>query len=130
MRVRSADDVRTLLAHSRAVRRLPGAGPEVDIAGLDAQKARRLERRIAGYIRACGCAEGGAAALIAMLGVIAWVDHAITARGPRWSDLAALAGGLALAALCGGLGKLLGLEIARLRFERSGAEVIAALGKK
>ena len=51
------------------------------------------------------------------------------ARGPRLSDLGAAAAGMLLAVLLGGLGKLLGLTITRLRFERCCREVIRTINK-
>jgi len=118
MVVRSAADLQLLRANPRAVRRLPSTGLEVAIAGLDAAHARRLEHRIRAYVRACGCAEGGAAALLGVLSTLAWVASHVAARGPQWSDLARVAVGVLLAVVLGGLGKLLGVAIARARFER------------
>lgn len=125
--LQSVADVELLRIHARAVRRLPRAGPKVAIPGLEAPRAQQLERRIRAYIQACGCAEGATMALIGMLSVLGWVVYGVALRGPRWGDLATAAAGLLLAVLGGGLGKLLGLAIARLRFERSCVRAIRTL---
>ena len=96
--VRTAADVQTLRANARAVRRLPRQGVQVVIAGLEPHQAHRLRTRLGAYVGACGCAEGGAAALIGMLGVLAWIAIQMEARGPRWSDLGVAAAGMLLAA--------------------------------
>ena len=122
--VRSADDVQTLRTHSRAVRRLPEHGVQIEVAGLEPLAAQSLMACLSAYARACGCAEGGAAALGGMLGVGVWIVARIATRGPRWTDVGAALAGVFLAVLLGGLGKLLGVAVARLRFERSCTEVI------
>ena len=128
LRIRTAADVETLKANARSLRRLPCAGVEVRIPGLNPVHSRRLERRIRAYIRACGCAEGAAAALIGATLAIAFVTIQEWTRGPQWSDLASLAMGLFLALLAGGLGRLLGITIARLRFEHCCRRVTGSLG--
>jgi hypothetical protein len=125
--LQSVADVELLRLHARAVRRLPRAGPKVAISGLEAHCARQLEQRIRAYIQACGCAEGAAAAVIGLLSFLGWIGYEMAQRGPRWTDLPAAAAGLLLAVLGGGLGKLLGFAIARLRFERGCARAIRIL---
>ena len=125
--LRSAADVEALRANSWAVRRLPRAGPKVSIAGCDPTQARRLEARIASYIRACGCAEGAAAALSCMVVVFYLIAIQLATCGPRWIDVAAAVIGVLVAVLFGGVGKLLGLTISRLRFKRSCLEFIRSL---
>ena len=127
--VRTVADVAALQANSRAVRKLPADGLKIAIDGLPADAAQTLKARISAYVRACGCAEGGACALIALLGVGVFIALRILARGARWSDLGMAAIGLLLAVLVGGLGKALGLTIARLRFERCCEEVIQMIKK-
>src|SRR6185295_11274958 len=92
--VRTATDVEALRAHSRAVRRLPRQGLRVRIDGLNPDVAEKLEARIRSYIAACGCGEGGAAALAVMLVVLASIAMRCLARGPRWGDLATVALGV------------------------------------
>ena len=124
--VRTLADVAALRANSRAVRRLPADGVKIAIEGLPNDVAQKLKARISAYVRACGCGEGGACALIALGGVITFIALRIHQQGAHWSDLGITAIGLLLAILAGGLGKALGLTMARLRFERCCDEVIQA----
>jgi hypothetical protein len=128
--VRTAADVQALRANSRTVRRLPVGGLKIAIDGLNADAAKTLKARIGAYVSACGCAEGGASALIALFGVLVFFAVRIPARGARWSDLGMVATGLLLVVLGGGLGKLFGLTIARLRFERCCDEVIRMIEER
>lgn len=127
--LRTASDVKTLRANSRAARRLPAGGVKIAIDGLSEAAARALHSRINDYIRACGCAEGGAFALVVFLGVAALVAAHVLARGPRLSDLGTAALGLLAAVLFGALGKAVGLLLARLRFERCCDQVIRLIAK-
>lgn len=128
--VRSASDIKTLRANSRELRRLPPEGLRVAIDGLDLAAARELQTRIRSYMKACGCAEGGAAALVAMLAVLTSIALQMSVRGPRWGDLGMAAAGLPLALVVGGMGKMLGLTVARFRFERCCSNVIRIIAKK
>ncbi|MGF6971571.1 hypothetical protein OKW43_008666 [Paraburkholderia sp. WC7.3g] len=128
--VRTSADVKALRANSRAVRRLPRTGLKIAIDGLDPCQAQKLQERISAYVQSCGCAEGGATALVAIVAVLALLTLQISARGPRWGDLGAAAMGLLLAMLLGGLAKLLGLTIARLRFKRCCSNVIRMTNTK
>ena len=127
LRVRTAADLEALKRNAQALRKLPRAGLEVRIPHLDPLQSRRLERRIRAYIRSCGCAEGAASALIVAILVIGFIAFQAWTRGPQWSDVAWLAVGLFLAVVAGGLGKLLGTAIARLRFEHCCRRVIGSL---
>jgi uncharacterized membrane protein len=127
LRVRTAADLEALKANARALRKLPRAGLEVRIPDLDPLQSRRLERRIRVYIRSCGCAEGAAAALIVAILAIGFIAFQAWTRGPQWSDIVWVAVGLFLAVVAGGLGKLLGVAIARLRFEQCCRRVIGSL---
>ena len=127
--VRTVADVEALRENSRAVRKLPANGLKIAIDGLCADAAQTLKARISAYVRACGCAEGGACALIVLLGVFLFIALRIIARGAQWRDLGIAASGLLLAVLVGGLGKALGLTIARLRFERCCDDVIRMIKK-
>jgi hypothetical protein len=122
--VRTLADVAALRANSRAVRRLPADGLKIAIEGLHGDVAQQLPARISAYVRACGCAEGGAFALIALVGVFIFIALRIHHQGAHWSDFGITAIGVLLAVLVGGMGKALGLMIARLRFERCCEEVI------
>jgi hypothetical protein len=127
LRVRTVADVEVLLDNARWVRRLPREGVVVVLAGLDPHESRRLEERIRGYIRSCGCAEGGAAALSTAILAISFIAFQIWRDGPQWSELGVAAAGLVLTVLAAGIGKLAGLTLARLRFERCCRSVVEEL---
>jgi hypothetical protein len=122
--VRTAADIDALRVNSRAVRRLPSDGPRIALDGLNAAAAQTLKARTSAYIRACGCGEGAACALIALSGVIVFVVARISSHGARFSDMVIAAIGVLFAVLVGGLGKLLGLTMARIRFQRYCDKVI------
>jgi hypothetical protein len=125
--VRTTADVETLLANSRHVRKLPESGLTIAVAGLDASMAEMLSASIKAYVKACGCAAGGAFALVALAALVAGMVLQMSQRGPRWFDLVVLVLGAFGALLLGGLGKLFGLMWARWRFESRCREVIRAL---
>jgi hypothetical protein len=127
--VRTAADVRVLRDNSRAVRRLPAGGVIVAVDHLDVDLARTLKASAAAYIRSCGCAEGGVCAIIVLLGVLVLIVFRIATHDIRWSDLGIAGAGFFMAVLAGGLGKLIGLTIARLRFERICDDVIRMTGE-
>lgn len=127
--IRTADDIRTLLANSREVRKLPKNGIAVAIDGLDRSSAEKLQARILAYIRACGCATGGAVAIASLSVLLIAMTLQISQRGVRWIDLFEGAMGLLGTMLLAGLGKLLGVVVARLRFERCCRDVVRILAK-
>jgi hypothetical protein len=128
--VRTASDVEMLRANTSAIRRLPSKGVQVAIPGLEPRQAQRLRERVVAYVGACGCAEGGTAALIGLLCVIGWIATEIGTRGFRWSDVGVAAAGVLLAVLLGGLGKVLGVTIARLRLERCCRQIVRIISKQ
>lgn len=128
--VRTSDDVQALRADVRAVRRLPAKTLSVALEGIDPIESERFETRIRTYIRACGCAEGGIAALIGMGAMLAWGLLPIFQRGLRAKDLLVLIAALPLGALLGGAGKLLGLAMARVRFVSSCDQLIRLMNNK
>jgi hypothetical protein len=125
--IRDADDIRTLMAHPHAVRRLPPAGVKVAIESLDTEVRERFRVRLVEYIRACGCAAGGATALILLAITLSHVGLRIAARGWRGSDASVLALGVMTALVGAGFAKLTALRIARRRFETCCEETIALL---
>lgn len=127
--LRTTADVERLLANSRHVRKLPPSGLKIAIAGLDASMAANLSASIDTYVKACGCAAGGAFALVSLAAMAASLGLLISQRGPRWSDLPLLVLGVLLALLFGGLGKLFGLVLARWRFESRCRRVIRVLSR-
>ena len=127
--VRTARDVETLRVGLRALHRLPNRGIPVALDGLDPKETKRFEARIRAYIRACGCAEGGIAALLGIGASFAWILRHIYQRGPRLRDVALVIAALLLGVALGGLGKLLGLAIARLRFVRSCDEIMRLINR-
>ena len=127
LRIRTTADLERLKANARALRKLPRAGLVVSIPGLNELHSRQLERSIRAYVHSCGCAEGAAAALIGAILVVGFIAFQMWTRGPQWSDVALVSLGLSAAVLAGGLGKMLGITIARLRFERCCQRVIGSL---
>lgn len=127
LRIRTTADLERLKANARALRTLPRAGLMVSIPGLNELQRRQLERSIRAYVRSCGCAEGAAAALIGAILVVGFIAFQMWTRGPQWSDVALVSLGLFAAVLAGGLGKMLGITIARLRFEHCCQRVIGSL---
>jgi hypothetical protein len=117
--VRTLGDVEILRNSPGSLRRLPVRGIPVSLTGVTAEKAREFEDRLRAYIRACGCAEGGIAAIVGMAAVASWAIASIVRRGLRLGDIGFLLGMLVIGALLGGLGKTLGLAVARIRFVRS-----------
>jgi hypothetical protein len=116
--VRSIAEIELLLANPRAIRRLPRAGIRVAHEECDPRVSETIQTGLLAYINACGCAEGGATAGITLLAVVAFMARQVTTRGPHWSDLGLAAAGLVLVLTVGGLGKLLGVALARVRFAR------------
>jgi hypothetical protein len=128
--VRTASDVQVLRDNARAVRRLPRRGVQVAVNRLSADEARNFQASIAAYVRACGCAEGGATAFVAAIAVATSLAWRMYVRGPRWSDVGAAVEGVCLAVLLAGLAKVFGLLAARRRFERSCDEVIRMINSR
>jgi hypothetical protein len=117
--VRTAGDVEVLRNSPASLRRLPVRGIPVSLTGVAAENAREFENRLRAYIRACGCAEGGIAGILGMAAVVSWAIASIIRRGFRVGDIAFVFAALVIGALLGGLGKTLGLALARIRFVRS-----------
>jgi hypothetical protein len=128
--VRTALDVQALRTGVRALRRLPGKTLTVALDGVDPGESQRFEARVRAYIRACGCAEGGVAALIGIGAMLTWGLVPIFQRGPRLRDLLVVIAALPLGALLGGAGKLIGLGMARRRFVSSCDEIIRLMKNK
>jgi hypothetical protein len=117
--VRTLGDVEILRNSPGSLRRLPVRGIPVSLTGVAAERTRELEDRLRAYIRACGCAEGGIAGVFGVVAVVSWGIASIIRRGFRLGDIGFLFGALVVGALLGGLGKTLGLALARIRFVRS-----------
>jgi hypothetical protein len=127
--VRTALDVATLRANPGGVRKLPAPGLRVALEGVESHESARFEARIRAYIRSCGCAEGGIAALVGIGALLVPTLVSIYHRGPRVRDLGLLMGAVLLGAVLGGLGKLVGLTMARLRFLRSCDKILKMLNQ-
>lgn len=127
--LRSAADIEALKNHPRGVRKLPPNGVRLDIDGLNADAALRFTHETGIYVRACGCAFGGACALAALSLVLAATALRVVQQGPRWQDLAMAAAGIVLAFLCAGLGKFVGMALAKWRFQRCCDDVLHAIDR-
>ena len=117
--VRTIGDVEILRNSPAALRHLPNRGIPVSLSGVAAKEAREFEYRLRAYIRACGCAAGGIAALIGMAVVASSAAVSIMHRGLRLGDIGFLLAAVVLGTVLGGIGKALGLTVARIRFVRS-----------
>lgn len=127
--VRTRADIEALSALPKALKRLPPDGLIVDIPGLDqtARDAFRQEARK--YIRACGCAAGGATFLISAAVCVA--RSTSLAFGGDWSGAIVTIGiGLILVLLLTAVAKFLGLGFARRRFRRACARLDASLSAR
>jgi hypothetical protein len=117
--VRTLGDVEVLRNSPGSLRRLPARGIPVSLSGVASERAREFEERLRAYIRTCGCAEGGIAGVLGVATVLSWGIASIIPRGFRLGDIGFLFGALMVGVLLGGLGKTLGLALARIRFVRS-----------
>lgn len=117
--VRTASDIALLKAASKFVPGLPRSGIRVVVDGLPPGEAARLEDRTRRYIRACGCAEGAAAALIVLAACALYRGVDVVARGWRTGDAWFAAAALAAAFIAMAVAKLGAIALARRRFEQS-----------
>lgn len=117
--IRSADDIAWLRDHPRAVRNLPDAGIPICIDALDDTQSGRLRSAIATYVVACGCGTGGALACSSLAIGLALLAARIASDGLHWSDVAWAGAVIGVSVLCAGIGKTLGIAVARVRFVRS-----------
>lgn len=116
-----------LMKSPRAAKRLPGSGIPVTIPGVDDRMRADFRSALSSYTRACGCGAGGAA-FVASLASVAGYVLAVTPES--WSRLAVvLLAGVIGAIIASGVAKLVALRIARTRFEKSCARLIASLKK-
>lgn len=116
--LRRAEDLAVLLQSVRARRRLPKGGLMIDLPGLEESQRRRAQEQLNALAHACGCAEGGALALIALLGALGLAIN--SGLHANWLNLAWIGlGSLVGVPLAAGAGKLAGKAIARLRFQRA-----------
>ena len=128
--VRNASDIARLRQESRSVPRLPQSGVRVLVEGLPAAAAARLEDRTRRYVRACGCGEGAAAALL-ILGVAAiYRGLEISARGWRAGDALFAAAALVAAGVGTAAAKLGAIAWQRRRFEKCCEETIAIIARR
>jgi hypothetical protein len=117
--VRTIGDLEILRNSPAAIRHLPKQGISVSLRGVEAKQSREFEDSLRTYVRACGCAAGGVAALLGIAGVAVWGAVTIVNNGLRLGDIRFLLAALVLGTLLGGIGKALGLIVARVRFVRS-----------
>lgn len=86
----------------------------VDLPSLEHRE--RFERRINFNYRACGCLEGGVAAVLTLVTLLGWHCGPAAGRPAGWADLASGFGWMVLAAL---FGKASGIVRARLSLRRA-----------
>jgi len=126
--VRTPDDVARLLHWSVARRAVPRTQVTIAIAGLDDARSERAERELNALTRACGCGAGGTAALVALALAIVYLVSIFATTG--WPQVA-LRAVLAVVAVvaCAAIAKALGLWIARVRFRRACARLVAEVSR-
>lgn len=117
--VRTIGDLEILRNSPGAIRRLPKRGISVSLMGVAAKESQDFEDSLRAYIRACGCAAGGIAALLGMASVAAAAAVSIMHNGWRLGDIGFLLAAGIVGTVLGGIGKALGLTVARIRFVRS-----------
>ncbi len=124
--VRDVEGLAALARASWPPWRLPRGQFTLAIPGLSEDARLAAEEKLNKLARACGCEAGGIAGMLALASVIAL--GFFQARAAAWGGLAlVLLAGIVLVPLAGGVGKLLGIGFARLRFRRTCARLIAEL---
>jgi hypothetical protein len=117
--VRTIGDLEILRNSHAAIRHLPRQGVSVSLSGVAAKESQEFEDSLRAYIRACGCAAGAIAALFGMASVAAWASVSIMHNGLRLGDIGFLLAAVVMGMVLGGIGKALGLTVARIKFVRS-----------
>ena len=113
--IRTRADIQALSAFPQTLKRLPPEGPIVDVPELDESAREAFRLQIRRYIRACGCAAGGATFLVTSAACMACAG--CLAFGQAWSSVAKTIGaGAILVPIFTVAAKLLGLRLARPRF--------------
>jgi hypothetical protein len=124
--IRTRADIQALSAFPQTLKRLPPEGPIVDVPELDESAREAFRLQIRRYIRACGCAAGGATFLLASAACMACAGY--LAFGQAWSSVAKTIGaGAILVPIFTVAAKLLGLRLARRRFRHDCARLIRAM---
>jgi hypothetical protein len=127
--LRNIADVERLLNWTRAARRLPRGELVVALPGLDERTRDAFQTALNKSIRACGCAAGGTAFLIA--GASLAVYALAVSGNSAWLDLVGIVGvGLIAVIVVTIIAKLLGLHAARLRFRRSCERLVRLVSNK
>ena len=125
--VSSRADLRALLGNPRATALFARHTVELRLAQLPEGERARLETELNAYQDACGCGEGGVFTVVAIVLVVA-----LRAAAPHPLALGSLLVTALLvvaAALPAGFaGKLAGLALAKYRFRRACARLLARLG--
>lgn len=110
----SADELDILCEPSFARRRVVLF---LQFPGIASEQLRKWERRLNAHFNACGCLTGAAFALFGLMGAIGW-QLAFADWGLfHWPAFATRA--VACLILLGGLGKVVGIRIARWRLRRA-----------
>jgi len=113
--IRSRTDIDALLHRARRFQALGGPTLTIDLPGLSDTDRQSFESRLNKAWNACGCAEGGITAMLAIPAAGFITLHNATDYGVTVFLWAGLYMFIALA-LGGLLGKLAGLALANLRF--------------
>jgi hypothetical protein len=122
--IKSFEDIERLVASRTLAKRLPRGGLPIDIPGLSDQMSRLLALEVRRFARACGCASGSAGFFVTAGATIVIAYHLILTQ--HWRGLFCLIASATIVlpittAVC----KILGREVARIRFRRNCNRLIA-----
>src|SRR6267154_745274 len=91
--IRTISDIEKLMMSPKAAKRLPRGGLIITIPGLGESRRNEFQSQVNKYIRACGCAAGGATFLTVSAALIAYVISLAQAKSLVdlfWTILAGL----------------------------------------
>jgi hypothetical protein len=123
---RTAEDLAWLMQGVAARRALPRGPLAIAVAGLADDRRERAERELNALTHACGCGTSAAAALVS-LGVAVTYLTSIFARADRLQLAASALLAIVAIGACAAIAKAAGLWIARVRFCRACARLLADL---
>ena len=113
--IRTIDDLNIFLRASQLSQPLPKEHLTFTVPGFTEQERLKIQRKLNAHAHACGCSEGAVFALTVIAVAIAYAIFSVL-HGTRFHLIVVLLATLILIPLCGGIGKLAGKFVARIRF--------------